>query len=484
MTGCVQTGLKKFHSNKPHFFDEFEKIYKVLLESTYSKSDVELIAPKSGENQLAINQFTDKLNRSFAVTFYKNKLKTQNLNNELRMVIMQKNNNVWQTLINKPCHDFNKIEKIIFTQNKNNTNPVLIVGYSGLDQNRKHKTNYRPSPEKFFLAYEIDPSDVKNIKLKIKNLNTQILEYDNLDLLKLNGSQEKKLVAITQTIPMTNPNQNTKYIRIFDIFSDRIQQIKSFEIPATGFLDRFELKLDTKSFNQPAIFLHKKTHSNNSTSIFLIKDDLEIKKIYETKKDELVYESLDFDNDGCIEIPVIEPFPGYKAILNSMIVPDKLNLNTTSLLTSFNLFSLAEINSPKIVNWTKFGTKNGNLNQQTTTTYTNFTHGYGLKLPKTWSGKITAQHKNKNKTVEFFEFNGNLSNSKNKILTISTCHNDEKLPQGFFKLIDNGPFSFIAKIHNSNFNGNRSLLISENYLKQSFFLINQTNNLKQQERND
>ena len=98
-TGCsIKQKPTTIFSNKQFFYNDLADVYETLVKSTYSKNDLNLIAPKNGKHQLVINTFTDELNRKFAIVFYENRENDQatEIEDSIRMAILQKQeNNRW-----------------------------------------------------------------------------------------------------------------------------------------------------------------------------------------------------------------------------------------------------------------------------------------------------------------------------------------------------------------------------------------------------
>lgn len=485
LTGCTKLNIKNATSNWPNFSNEFEKINEALTNATNSKSNLELVAPESGEHKLKINRFTDKLNRTFAVVFHKNKIKQNDFNNNLRLSILQKNKkNKYRQLVNIPCYGGN-IDKIMFVQNKNCDNAFLVVGFfKNAASNSSNSTNFNDN-SKFFSIYELNPNNVHLIRENdnLCRYHSYHHPYCDMQLIDLNDSNEKKLLTLLES--KVQPNQSAKKLK-FDVYSiehNNLVKNKSYEFENHMLSTDHKMKIDKKSFEQPAIFLDSRGSNLFQTRIFLLNrnssnyDDFnfeEFKLNTQHKFKNLLFAgnntSFDFDNDEQIEIPFNELFPGYELNLDS-IIPIETEFKKNKVI-----FINSKINNPpKITNWLKLSKKNNKIQQQIIPTYTNFAQGYGFTLPKTWHNKISACYANKNKTVEFFKFDENISNNKNKILTITTCQIEDEFPPDFFTIKTRGPFAFLAKIHNSTSAEDKNLLISENELKQSFFLLNNIN---------
>ena len=481
LTGCETINTKKINSNQQENFNEFDQINTALKNATYAKSNLELISPTSGEHQLPINKFTDKQNRTFAVAFHKSNFQQ----NKLRMSILQKKQkNEWFQLLNIP-HQGYDVDKLMFIQNKNNNTILIVVGYHGnYFENMIPSLNTKHS--KFFNIYEFNPDNLQFVQKPISNnqFNKHYVKptpYDVMDLIDLGDSYGKILISFSINYE-SEFNQERGNFNVFHLnTSNKIYQNNKLEIK-NNFLEKFEkfndsiIKLDKKSFDQPAIFLNLKNYYSSNTFVFLIEkteNSLTLKQIYEKSEKALNNSIFDFDNDGCVEIPVAEPFPGYK-ILGNILAPAEKNSEELYIHGFFNhemQNSLNIVKPPQITNWTKLSLENNKIQQKFVPTYTNFAQGYGFLLPNTWNKKVSARYLNKNKTIEFFEFEGSINNNEKKILTITSCQAVTKLPTGFFIIKKSGPFYFAAKIHSSTFSGNKNLLISEDQLKQSFFLL-------------
>ena len=154
--------------------------------------------------------------------------------------------------------------------------------------------------------------------------------------------------------------------------------------------------------------------------------------------------SQDIDNDGVIEVPVIEKLPG----------GIKVSLNDEEK-TALNLTVWSEINNNELVVDSKC--------------LLNGAYGYMFVYPEDWFGSITAVYNEKNATITFYslDVNETLTASLFSIKSTSQLVWEED-NNGYTKLDENGVYVYGYSIIDDE---NEELYIST--IEDNFILINQ-----------
>lgn len=162
-----------------------------------------------------------------------------------------------------------------------------------------------------------------------------------------------------------------------------------------------------------------------------------------TLRDVRVY-SQDIDNDGIIEIPVIEKLPG--GIKLSAIDDEKADLNLTVW---------SEINNNELI-----------INSKC---LLNGTYGYMFVYPEDWLGKITAVYNEKNAAVTFYSLDSNETLISSLFSIKSSLEPDwDENNSGYTKFDENGVYAYGYLIVD---NENEDLYIDT--IEDNFILINQ-----------
>lgn len=206
---------------------------------------------------------------------------------------------------------------------------------------------------------------------------------------------------------------------------------QELKIQLTGMLDVFNIACDNYSINDET---HTRIYIDGSisesgiiTEVIDIKhNDLSISlPFYEsnisaqplTLRDVRVY-SQDIDNDGIIEVPVIEKLPG----------GIKLSANDEEK-TALNLTVWSEINNNELIVDSKC--------------LLNGTYGYMFVYPEDWFGNITAIYNEKNATITFYSLDVNETLTASLFSIKSTFELDwEEDNNGYTKFDENGVYVY------------------------------------------
>lgn len=206
---------------------------------------------------------------------------------------------------------------------------------------------------------------------------------------------------------------------------------QELKIQLTGMLDVFNIACDNYSINDET---HTRIYIDGSisesgiiTEVIDIKhNDLSISlPFYEsnisaqplTLRDVRVY-SQDIDNDGIIEVPVIEKLPG----------GIKLSANDEEKI-ALNLTVWSEINNNELIVDSKC--------------LLNGTYGYMFVYPEDWFGNITAIYNEKNATITFYSLDVNETLTASLFSIKSTFELDwEEDNNGYTKFDENGVYVY------------------------------------------
>ena len=182
-------------------------------------------------------------------------------------------------------------------------------------------------------------------------------------------------------------------------------------------------------------------HSDLSVSLPFYESNISEQPL--TLRDVRVY-SQDIDNDGVVEVPVIERLPG----------GIKLSVNDDEK-TSLNLTVWSKIDNNQLVVDSKC--------------LLNGTYGYMFVYPDEWYGTITAVYNEQNATITFYSLDNNetLISALFSIKATFEPKWDEN-NNGYTKLDENGVYVYAYSIIDGN---NEELYIST--IEDNFILINQ-----------
>ena len=157
----------------------------------------------------------------------------------------------------------------------------------------------------------------------------------------------------------------------------------------------------------------------------------------------------DINEDGIIEIPTVEPLPGYDGVFDE----------SSLFLTTYNAVSSSSRLMPR---------KSGVINSQ---------HRYMVVFPTRWlNGNVSAVVQPENGEWTFFAYNDDLSDTSHPLLKIrvySAKDYHDKFDTDYFKLImQKGLFEYYAYLPEESSSGAVSALaISEKELKEQMFFL-------------
>ena len=277
--------------------------------------------------------------------------------------------------------------------------------------------------------------------------------YSKLLVEDINNDSADELLILN--ISLTNQEKVTLgRIVAFDKEYSIEQELK-FQI--TGMLDVYNIVCDTYSINEEA---HTRVYIDGSISESgIITEVIDIKHndfsislpFYEsnisaqplTLRDVRVF-SQDIDNDGVIEVPVIEKLPG--GIKLSVTDDEK---------TALNLTVWSEIRENQMIVDSRC--------------LLNGTYGYMFLYPEDWFGNITAVYNEKNATITFYSIDSNETLTSPLFSIRSTFELDwDENNNGYTKFDENGVYVYGYSIVD---NENKNLYIST--IEDNFILINQ-----------
>lgn len=336
--------------------------------------------------------------------------------------------------------------------------------------------------------YSVDFADINGDgRLEILVSWSQVISGDNFTPVSMGGNGEKLLTIYSYNGSSTTLLKNEAYSKLLveDINNDSADELfilnisltnqekvtlgrivafdkeysieQELKIQLTGMLDVFNIVCDNYLINDES---HTRVYIDGSisesgiiTEVIDIKhSDLSISlPFYEsnisaqplTLRDVRVY-SQDIDNDGVIEVPVIEKLPG----------GIKVSLNDEEK-TALNLTVWSEINNNELVVDSKC--------------LLNGAYGYMFVYPEDWFGSITAVYNEKNATITFYSLDANetLTASLFSIKSTSQLVWEED-NNGYTKLDENGVYVYGYSIIDDE---NEELYISA--IEDNFILINQ-----------
>lgn len=443
LTGCSKLSDNEKLLRPPELSSEYQSIYNTLKSSTSLKT-LSLQPPTSGSYRSSITIYDNNIDNSkYAIAFYKNEIQQITDKISLRMGILNKTNDKdWQCVWDIPCEG-ETIDQIIFMEDNNKNNMYMIVGYIS-EQNVQNK----------YCIYNLSAKNFKTIYTG---------EYKLMTLCDINSDGIKELITIGN---YDNNNTDSQGHSIVNNISDQKKTTKAIinsisdnhvtlwgDTETNSYVQKYtNINIDEKTFGKTAICIDNQISNNFYTTEILIFENNKLKNITlqdnaESTGRHFASFSYDINNDGEIEIPTTQSFPGY-----------------------YNFYYDEQPTfQPFITTWHKY--KNNKM-VKLFDTYIDYVHGFGFILPDNWKNKVSINQIDENE-IEFFVFHNSLQNNDEKLFKIKVDYKKDKdnIPPNYFILKSEGSLLYLVSFNEEIQSSNSEFSISLEQLKNNFFII-------------
>ena len=399
LTGCMlNTGIDILLS-PPKLDARQEHIYNAL--KSYTGDNISLKYPKTGKNLSAfIIEDIDGDSDDEAIVFYKKNV-AKTADNPLRINILDSSDSNWHSVYDHPV-DGNELEQVEVTKLGDSEKTNIIVGYSLINRSEKKISIY-------------DYSDGK--------LRTTLggVPYSFFDTTDLNNDGLKELFTATVSTGSEQAAAELYYLY-------KNGKYKCSEETFDGNYIKYH-KISCSLSGEKKLFLDCETPGGEiATEVLTADEQGNLLKVFspDAKKHETIrppaYLSQDIDNDGEIEIPVVEFCDGY------------------------------DENSENAVYFTSwYGVENKKLKFKYKS-YCSITDEYVFMIPAEWFGKVTAC--NNIAENELSLLSGSDPETAEEIFTVKVVSGNEKMiiseKDDYILLRTRGDKSFFLKINKNN----------------------------------
>lgn len=384
LSACTFSTSIDFLLSPPTLSEEQAQIYQALTDKVGSK--VSLKYPKSGNylSAFVLDNIDDEPTDEAIVFYERNGITADEIS--LRINILDKRNDEWTSVYDSPANG-TEVEKVIISKLGSSALTNIIVGYN-MSQGEKNLSVYNYSDGILTQNYSDVYSSMDVCDIDNDSLSELIVITGN----SASGTAEAKLLEL---------DENGQYLKyrtsINENSIDYSQHLYSLNPDGTRTI------IIDSIINTNTIQTEILTPVLNEALSFPLVPEEMIKTVRKSS-----YGSLDIDNDGIIEIPSADIFPGYS------------ELSETEQLT--------------MTNWLVF--ENGKLIRKYSGYYS-INDGYAFMMPSRWYGKVTVKIDALSEEVVFCKFGGSLSESSQELMRISVINsaNDSGKMRDGYKLV-------------------------------------------------
>ncbi|MDF2566586.1 MAG: hypothetical protein K0R90_42 [Oscillospiraceae bacterium] len=411
-TGCSYNGFTSIDAalSPPRLTEEQHLIYGALEQSV--GKDIKLKYPKAGENRSAfVIENIDEEPTEEAIVFYESLDKSVTNNPNVKVNILDKQNDRWKST-SDIVGEGAEVDKVAFGRSNKFDKFFIVIGYNIVNQadkvfkvyfyeNGKLKAQYSQGYSVFeVMDLDMDGDDeivainsgVINSGIYKAGPTAQMIKYTGQEGGFVLNSYAKMDVSVYSYV---NVQKGSIYPRKAALYLDGL---KGTNVYGTEVLYYENVK------GKPTLYNPIYDSKSNKTE--------QVKRTGQT--------SMDINDDGIIEIPSLNPMPGYEEALASQ----KLQYTTWNDLV-YNDFK-------KVV-----------------TSYVNSSDGYIFNVPDQWEKSVTAKKDTLKNEVVFFRYKQSLENDQDVVLKIKTMKVSEAqngLPEGYINIKSNGQLVYLAYI--------------------------------------
>ncbi len=384
------------------------EIYKALEEQV--GSNINLRYPKTGEYRSAfvIKNIDDEPTNEALVFYQKNTNTTKPAS--LRISILDQQEERWVSTY-EAAAEGTDVHQVDFSNFSTTDSMFIIIGYTMTSEqdNVMHIYRYREG--------------------KIVDLYSQ--PYSLMQLVDIDNDGYQEIVALTAV----SGQVNTTSANVIKYRNGGFEIVDTVEMDAevTSYLN---VKTGFVGNNVSALYLDGMKGKNKMKTQILFYDNGKLQNNFALDKDvdqQLTRQagilSMDIDQDGIIEIPVLELMPGYTDQTESSDTANVTADRDTQYLTHWNVF------------------RDGRFEEKMLS-YVNMNFGYLLEIPEELRGKITVKRNTETNEVVFYEYGSSLADTWKELfrLRVRNQKEAEEDDLGYRTITTSGQLNYQAKL--------------------------------------
>ena len=297
------------------------------------------------------------------------------MENGLRLSVLDQVKGEWMSVCDRPA-DGTEVERIVISpMGSEDSQNQIFVGYSGVDQSDKSLTVYRYSDS------------------EVQQLFTAA--YTMFDVADLDGDQAQELLVLGKLTENTSSSA-----AMYRLQNGTVKDNGKLDL-RTGFTDFSQVQYGRLEDGTTGIYIDGATgpsslqtevlHVQGETLAYVLADSDVVAKTNRS----VGYLSMDLDEDGSVEIPVQEPFPGYGADSSDQV---------------------------RLTRW--LGVSGSQL-QEKMRGYFSLNDGCMFLLPQSWYDKVTAVTDTLTGDIVFCRYDGEMNDHMTELLRYSVAQDTE-----------------------------------------------------------
>lgn len=413
-----------------------EEIYQALVEQV--GSNINLRYPKTGEYRSAfVIKDIDEEPTTEAIVFYQNATNATPPG-ALRLSILDQQEDRWVSTY-EAAGEGNDVHQVDFSDfGTTDGSLFVVIGYSMTSES-----------DNVLHIYRYQDGKITDLFSQPYSL-MQVVDIDN------DGCQE--IVTVTKMAGQ-NAQLNTTRANVIKYQNGVFQIIDSVDMDA-GVTSYVNVKVGFVGNNVSALYLDGLKGKDKMTTQLLFYQEGRLQNNAQFEKeynDNMTRQSgtlsMDIDQDGIIEIPVLQLMPGYTE-------PDVTDSGTT--------LEAGTADSLYFTHWKVF--RDGAFEEKMVS-YLNVSYGFSFKIPEYLQGKITARRFKDRNEIVFYRFNGSLEDSQEELFRIRVVNRQKEVEEENEKyetITTSGQLTYLAAIPEQD---NSGLWVSMPMIRQNFSLI-------------
>lgn len=380
----------------PTLSDEQRQIYQALTDKVGTK--VSLKYPKSGTYLSAfVVADIDSEPTDEAIVFYeRNGITADEIS--LRINILDKRNDKWTSVYDSPANG-TEVEKVLISKLGSSPLTNIIVGYN-MSQGEKNVSVYNYSDGILNQNYSDVYSSVDVCDIDNDSLSELIVITGN----SASGTAEAKLLKLDENGQYakyrTSMNENSIEYSQY-LYSDNPDGTKTIVIDSIINTNTIQTEILNPVQNEALRYC-----LGSEAAAYTVRSSS--------------YASSDIDNDGIIEIPTVDVFPGYT------------DLSETEQITMTNWLVYEE-----------------NRLIRKYSGYYSINDGYAFMMPSKWYGQVTMKIDALSEEVVFYKYNNSLDESTEELMrisVISSVDDSGKIRDGYRLIRSRGEKEYFVHI--------------------------------------